>query len=241
MTIFTGTISTSGTSFVVAIPKFIVETANLTKGKKVEIIYENDQIRIPLSWVGLSLRCEAILYDKLQNFNEWIFASKTVFHPFTHQIISSFLLLLKYVYIKSYGFDHFKVKFCDFVLKSLRTNIKTDHSDEFDRKYKEAIRSGIPLEDIKINITLDPDEKSYYNYAEIQNLKKFMPAGFRHFVDNHLSSSGILMINDNGKFDSSATYEYVDNLITNMETGEFTEFLDRLFLMEDTHQMEDST
>jgi hypothetical protein len=236
MPIFTGTVSTSGSSLVIAIPKFIVEAANLTKGKKVEIIYENDQIKIPLSWVSLSLRCEAIMYNKLQIFTDWIFVPQTVFHPFTHQVISSFLLLLKYVYIKSYGFDHFKVKFCDFMMKSLHTNIKTDHTDEFDIQYKEALRRGTPLEDIKINITLDPDEKSYYNYEEIQDLKKFMPAGFRHFMDNHLSVSGILQISDNGKYDYRATYEYIDNLITNMETEEFTEFLSRLWLMENIHQ-----
>ena len=66
---FSGTISTSGTSYVIAIPKQIVTDLNLEPGMKVTMTYENDSILIPFKWKGLITQSERILNERLDKIN----------------------------------------------------------------------------------------------------------------------------------------------------------------------------
>jgi len=219
MAIFHGTVSTSGSSYVVAIPKQIIESLKLSKGAKVEIYYENDRISIPFHWSRLAYRCEKMLNEGLKNFTEWMLNPLCVFHPYTYHILSSLLLIFVYVNFRTFNVDDFHVKFYRNLMISLHTNVDT--------KY--------PAADFRSN-----GGKGFGNQEEIDKLNEIIPRKFNEFLTDHTAINDILYVTEKGRV-GSASYAYVNSLLEMMESREFRQFLDELFLMENTHQYSNAT
>jgi antitoxin component of MazEF toxin-antitoxin module len=250
---FTGTISTSGTSYVIAIPKTIIDDLSLTKGSRVEIIFEDDKLIIPFKWKGLVNRCELILYKNLEAMASRMFDRRYKLHPFTYEIIYSIFAVVWHVYIMSYGYEHFKVNLIKSILHSLKkednlgdiSKVAIEHNDgengeitnhkiisvseQIDEEYdphgtsKEGLRLPKGHELNDIN-----------DYKTIKELKILAPKQYLKFLDKYYPAGGYLMLDKHGESDE-ASYDDIVSILEVMESSEFESFLDCVIIMEFGH------
>lgn len=231
---FNGTISTSGTSYVVAIPRQIITDLNLEPVTKETILYENDSILIPFKWKGLMTQSERILNERLDKITHYIFDFDPYLHPFTYDLMLFVLGLIRRVFVDGYGYDHFKTR----MLKMMMKSIKKDSSSQYDYYYYDMIVVDEDEQFLGYRWEFVEEEEmqstKYKEYLEVKKLRDKLPKTFKtYFEICAIFEYGTVITFKNEHISLNA----VKDLLNIMESDEFNSFLYDLETREDIHKI----
>ena len=231
---FSGTISTSGTSYVIAIPKQIVTDLNLEPGMKVTMTYENDSILIPFKWKGLITQSERILNERLDKITHYIFDSNPYLHPFTYDLMIFVLSLIRLVFLNGYGYDHFKTR----MLKMMMKSIKKDTSPQYDFYFYDmmVVDENDQFLGYRWEFTEEEEQQTrkFKEFIHVKELRNKMPSIFKKYFENCTIVGYGTGITFKTEHIAPST---VKQLLNIMETDEFDSFLYDAETREDIHKM----
>jgi antitoxin component of MazEF toxin-antitoxin module len=235
---FASTVTTSGNSFAIVIPKQIVNELGLRRGMKVNMVYENEQLTISFDLQGLLSQCERILYCQLDSLIGEVISHSFKLHPVTSQVLSIILGLIKNVYFDTYGPDHLKSKFLDHIIESVQPDPVLDNAI----KNYEIVRvddKGKPIgHKWQILSAQERESPVYEEYLEFKNLTKQVPILDQWYEDTIIMNGMTKIVTDR---DHYPNYNEMKYMLDHIESDEFKILLRKLWLREHTREYNTST
>lgn len=235
---FVNTVTTSGTSFAIVIPKQIVNKLGLRRGMKVNMVYENDQLTVSFDLQGLLSQCERILYFQLDVLVGMVISHSFRLHPVTSKVLAIILGLIKRVYFDTYGPDHLKTKVLDHIIESIQPDPSLERVIEnYEREVVDDNGKPIRKKWLVLN-AYEKEKPEYKEYLEFENLMKQIPIFDQWWYDTIVENGMIKIVTDK---DHYPNYNEMKYMLDHIESDEFRKFLREIGLKEYTRGYSMST